>query len=315
MFVAFVSVDVYADTVVDTKQCNSGQFAHPDDSDGWTCEPCPAGCDKTQYLPADGTVCVSCLGDDVTWNTEACGSQVYVVNRKPQGFYCPGNNISILFPDKNNGIHDCPAEYPYSDSANESEDSCYVEIPFFVGNNVTFHGHTVGSDGFVMEKMYKCSSDPDDDSTVFFCDTDANPGNHLKAPYLSGSGVPTRSGYTFAGWEMKKVCTYNIDPTYIPIASGTIIEPVWGQQGLCNQIRAVWCSNAGNEVPNGNGECVCKQGYHSVEGSCVSCEHGMTTDGPGEECHYVFKYGSSGGTWKWPDSIENVDFNDDAFAH
>ena len=182
---------------------------------------------------------------------------------------------------------------------------CYIDIPFEIGAEATFDGDNADESGLVHKEMYY-KKQGCDDGIVFAFTNDAMTGvegYHLctKYVYPNGEKLPTRTGYTFAGWKLCNTC--GDDDTCYTINDDIDLQPIWGENNtLCTKIVAEWC-NDDNEVPNGSGQCVCKQGYYSTDSDCTKCPDGKTTSGIGEnECKYLFKYDGDK-TWTWPANI------------
>ena len=188
---------------------------------------------------------------------------------------------------------------------------CYVEIPIEIGQGANFNGKTAGADGVVKEKMYykdyAC-----DTGTVFAHDDDNYQVWGFCTDYYEWNGQykPTRSGYSFSHWELYDTCSGG-DPIAYKNTE-TDLVPVWEGSGpedseVCKKIRAVWCSDAGHEVLNGNGECVCKRGYYMDGTECKKCEDGFSTLEPGatsqDDCVNMFQYGTNE-YWTWPDTVK-----------
>ena len=184
---------------------------------------------------------------------------------------------------------------------------CYIKIPFEIGAEASFDDDNADDNGLVHKKMYYKKQGCDDGIVFAFTDDAVTgvEGYYLctKYVYPNGEKLPTRDGYTFAGWNLCNTC----NNTCATIDNNTDLQPIWdtGDITLCTKIVAVWCND--NEVPDGSGQCVCKQGYYySTDSGCTKCPTGKTTSGIGatseNECKYLFKYGTNK-TWTWPDNI------------
>ena len=91
----------------------------------------------------------------------SCDEEVYRVNPGdylpegadapsdcPPGSYCPGAEDISSRPSKAQGVNECPAEYPYSDSGAKSENSCYRDCTSDdVVNSMTVAGRNYYGDG------------------------------------------------------------------------------------------------------------------------------------------------------------------------